>query len=413
MAERVFARSICALVIALALCGCSAHERATSISSKPEPKQAKDTVEISPIAPTLRSASGQLRVSLDAVMEFQSGKPDFACDGVLGVAPTLDVKPGDTIRIALHNRLPPTNFTANAINIHFHGFDVSPDAPADDVVSTLAMPGQTLHYVLHVPRSQQPGLYWYHPHSHGEAYWQVASGMSGAIVVEPAIGRKQPDALLILRDVQDRPSILGVPWYARRRVSDTEISLARKLGVDKYQPVDPDDAGLGGTCSAEHGMHVTVEGTNDAGVLTIARGEQTLVRVLNASAGRTFDLRIADERLGLVEMDGYAIRAFPGNPQISWVDHIVLPPAGRAAFFVAGQQSEALLRSACYDSGPAGDRDPAVVLAKLEPVSASSDAAGASDGAAVRIDGRRSAGNGRRSSDRRLLGGRQGLLHQR
>jgi FtsP/CotA-like multicopper oxidase with cupredoxin domain len=30
-------------------------------------------------------------------------------------------------------------------NLHFHGLHVSPDAPQDDVISMMAMPGQSLH----------------------------------------------------------------------------------------------------------------------------------------------------------------------------------------------------------------------------------------------------------------------------
>ena len=71
------------------------------------------------------------------------------------------------------------------MNLHFHGLGVSPLRPGDDVLSVLAMPGQHLHYVVHVPKNQEPGLYWYHPHVHGVTSFQVgASGMSGALVVE-------------------------------------------------------------------------------------------------------------------------------------------------------------------------------------------------------------------------------------
>ena len=74
---------------------------------------------------------------------------------------------------------------ADDMNLHFHGFGSSPKKPGDDVLTTLAQPGQTLHYVVHVPANQEPGLYWYHPHVHGETSFQVGeSGMSGAIVVE-------------------------------------------------------------------------------------------------------------------------------------------------------------------------------------------------------------------------------------
>ena len=68
----------------------------------------------------------------------------------------------------------------NMTNLHFHGLHVSPNSPQDDVISMLAMPGESLHYVVDISRNQPPGLYWYHTHPHGESYKQALDGMSGA-----------------------------------------------------------------------------------------------------------------------------------------------------------------------------------------------------------------------------------------
>jgi suppressor of ftsI len=49
----------------------------------------------------------------------------------------------------------------------------SPDAPQDDVLSMMAMPGQSLRNVVDIPLDQPPpGLYWYHTHPDGESYQQ-------------------------------------------------------------------------------------------------------------------------------------------------------------------------------------------------------------------------------------------------
>jgi FtsP/CotA-like multicopper oxidase with cupredoxin domain len=66
------------------------------------------------------------------------------------------------------------------------------------------MPGQTLNYVVHIPQSQEPGLYWYHTHPHGESERQVLDGMSGAIIVEgmelyASMVRGLPERIFILR----------------------------------------------------------------------------------------------------------------------------------------------------------------------------------------------------------------------
>ena len=68
----------------------------------------------------------------------------------------------------------------NMTNLHFHGLHVSPRAPGDDVLTMMAMPGESLHYTVDIPADQPPGLYWYHTHPHGESYQQDLDGMSGA-----------------------------------------------------------------------------------------------------------------------------------------------------------------------------------------------------------------------------------------
>ena len=93
----------------------------------------------------------------------------------------------------------------NMTNLHFHGLHVSPDAPQDDVITMMAMPGQLLHYIVNIPLDQPPGLYWYHTHPHGESYQQDLDGMSGAIVID-GMERYVPEVqhlrerILVLRD---------------------------------------------------------------------------------------------------------------------------------------------------------------------------------------------------------------------
>ena len=94
-------------------------------------------------------------------------------------------------------------------NLHFHGLHVSPDSPQDDVITMMAMPGQSLHYVVNIPLDQPPGLYWYHTHPHGESYQQDLDGMSGAIVIDgieryvPEL-RRMREQILVLRDQSNR-----------------------------------------------------------------------------------------------------------------------------------------------------------------------------------------------------------------
>jgi FtsP/CotA-like multicopper oxidase with cupredoxin domain len=202
-------------------------------------------------------------------------------------------------------------------------------------------------------------MYWYHPHVHGETYWQITSGMAGAIIVEglrervPSLAAMR-DRIIVVRDVQETPNILAIPWYAR------------KMTPRSYTLDADDNLGPNRPCLPEVGLHLNVNGSEQPAI-DIEPGEQQLFRVLNASASRVLDLAIDNERLGIVAIDGYPVGAYPQNPAVVWADHIVVPPAGRAEFIATGQSGPTLLRSRCYDSGSGGDRDPQAVLAILAP----------------------------------------------
>jgi FtsP/CotA-like multicopper oxidase with cupredoxin domain len=107
--------------------------------------------------------------------------------------PTLRVQPGDTMRIKLVNDLPPDRDELpaqlnhphhfNTTNFHFHGSHVSPQSISDNVLREM-LPGQSYDIEIALPSDHTRGSYWYHPHHHGSADVQVASGMAGMIVVD-------------------------------------------------------------------------------------------------------------------------------------------------------------------------------------------------------------------------------------
>ena len=141
-----------------------------------------------PEPPQVRTKNLVVSLTLDAVNE--NGRDAFAFDGA-SVAPVIRASPGDVLRIRYINDLPAKSPETCAVNpcmdmtnLHFHGLTVSPNAPQDDVLGMLALPGQALHYSVQIPRDHPPGLFWYHTHPHGESHRQVLDGMSGAIVIE-------------------------------------------------------------------------------------------------------------------------------------------------------------------------------------------------------------------------------------
>jgi FtsP/CotA-like multicopper oxidase with cupredoxin domain len=121
--------------------------------------------------------------------------------------PTLMVNAGDTLRILLNNSLPPNppikpsnpDYLGypNNTNMHTHGLHVypgiiNPSLPlyGDYVVDGLGQgvaPGESRQYQYQIPSNHPAGPFWYHPHLHGATAMQVASFMSGALMVRGAI----------------------------------------------------------------------------------------------------------------------------------------------------------------------------------------------------------------------------------
>jgi Multicopper oxidase len=116
----------------------------------------------------------------------------------------MDVVPG--------NQPLPTGRT----NLHMHGFAVPPVAPQDEVMMGCADPPagtgacgqQEITYRYQIPSDMPAGLYWYHPHVHGEVQAQMLAGLTGAIVVEGPDDEARndagiPDRVFIVRQRQD------------------------------------------------------------------------------------------------------------------------------------------------------------------------------------------------------------------
>lgn len=300
--------------------------------------------------PVVHAVHGVATVELIAKIDPATGLPTFQYAGMKGVIPTIRVKPGDTIVVDVSNLLPPSAGMQSDMNLHFHGLVVSPNPPADNVLATLAMPGGTLHYVVPIPRTQDAGLYWYHPHVHGETNYQVGdAGMSGAIVVG---GLEQH-----LRGLAAMTQRLMI---VREVVSSAARSMTSMRGHDTDTNNHP--------CGPDAGYTTTVNGAVEP-TIAIAPGERQFFRLVNATGHKNLDLSVDDGTMELVAVDGFALDAYAGTAPTQLVTHLVVPPAGRAEFVVTGPRSgSAEFRTLCYNSGPTGDPDPMVVLAHLRNV---------------------------------------------
>ena len=309
--------------------------------------------DVFPHVPEVRSTNGVARVDLDVILDPVSGYPAFSWNARLGVAPTIRVHAGDTIAMTVHDDMRPFDGRPNDVNVHFHGLIVSPAAPGDDAMR-LARPGESISYRVHIPRDHEPGLYWYHPHAHGETYYDVTNGMSGAIVVEgierhlPALASMR-ERVIVLRDVPTGPGFV-----------EDDMPMTGTAGPSRRARIM--HAHAGPACRPENGLQPTLNRQADAHI-GIRPGERQFFRVVNASAARYYDLSVDDARLQIVELDGIPLDVYPGAPAVRDVSHVLVPPAGRAEFVVTAPRHPAVLRSACVDTGRLGDADPPAVLA--------------------------------------------------
>jgi suppressor of ftsI len=346
---------------------CSSHApqtaspAATSAPTQTAPAQVQT-------APEVRARNGIASLMLQAVIDPKTNAPAFRYEGHTGVAPTIRVQPGDAIHVVVYDRMPAGQVSPNLVNLHFHGLTVSPNPPADDAMRA-ASPGQSIAYDVRIARTQPPGLYWYHPHVHGSTYWQITSGMSGALIVEgmqshlPALAHMR-ERILVLRNEQTEADIDGIPIVARpAALRDYVLAGRRRAG--RLTAIDDDDA-AGLPCAPLDGMQTTVDDSSTA-TFGIDPGERQFFRVVNASAGRYYDLHVDGENLQLVAIDGTPLDAAPGAPAVRRVSHYVLAPAARVEFVITGLARPTVLRSNCFTAGDAGDRDPPVTLAALRP----------------------------------------------
>jgi FtsP/CotA-like multicopper oxidase with cupredoxin domain len=309
--------------------------------------------------PEVDSVNGVATVNLIAKFDANS-RPAFYWQGQ-EVAPTIRVHPGDTIQLSFQNSLPEycdVGVVSNA-NLHFHGLSSSPNAPGDDVIDTNAAPGAAVNYTVAINPDQPPGMYWYHPHAHGLASWEVGNGMAGVIIVE-GIGNAVPQTV----GLRERVIVLGdVPNSSTFEAGET--SVLRRTSAARRGTQDSDEPNGGNACAPETDATPMINGSTMAAI-GIKPGETELLRVLNASGHRHFDLSVDGQQLQLVAQDGVPINTYPGAPATLAVSDVVIPPAGRAEFLVTGGMAPEALISKCYQSGPAGDTNPEVALGVLE-----------------------------------------------
>lgn len=275
--------------------------------------------------PELASRNGVLQTTLKVQMKRTQvgGRPvTVRTYNSLQFPPTLRVRPGDTIRLKLVNAID------QMTNLHYHGFNVSPRGNSDNIFLHVR-PGTSFDYQVIIPRDHPTGMFWYHSHAHNLSEFQVMSGMSGAIIVEGLL-----DSIPELRDVRER------------------VILLKDIQIDSDSTVPDDIDSNAGTTRLINGQV--------APTIAIRPGETQLWRIGNVGADIFYRLKLDGHTLYEVARDGNR------HNRIIQRDEIVLPPSARVEVLVQGGEPGVYqFRTLGYDTGPAGDQYPEVVLGTL------------------------------------------------
>jgi FtsP/CotA-like multicopper oxidase with cupredoxin domain len=305
------------------LAACGRGDRSSSVPTAPDNSDqgAQRSAFLEP--DELRSVGGRLQVSLTAAAAtFPNAVSGALAYNGAPIGPTLRLRPGDRLTVELTNRLDV------ATNLHTHGLGVSPTSPADDVFARVA-PSETRRYDYQLPTDHPSGLFWYHPHQHGDVARQVGAGLVGAVIVDDEI-----DELSELSSARERLWVLNDPSAADQTPT----------GMDQMH--------------GRAGRKILVNGVSQPNLdATVGQAERW--RIVNASASRMMPFAVDGLPLNLIATDGGRLDA-PIE-----VNGLVLAPGERAEVLVI-PTSEPAARTVSGD-GPLVT----VVVADPHPSSAS------------------------------------------
>ena len=227
------------------------------------------------------SADGLLDVDFDARPVPSAGLGKLAYNGMIP-GPTLRFRAGDTVRLKLTN-----NLEGPMTNMHVHGLHVSPEGNSDNIFQMVEN-GESFQYEYQIPENHPAGIYWYHPHHHGDAQAQVNGGLAGAIVIGGAFD-----------EVEGSRHCRSASSCCRGRAQSTASWTTPSTGV-----VNP--------------------------AVAMRPGQTQRWRLLNASANAYFNLALDGHTLHQIATDGNPL------PAAQSLDQILIGPGERVEVLIQG-----------------------------------------------------------------------------
>lgn len=277
---------------------------------------------------------GQVSVEVD-------GKVSRAI-GINGTVPgpLIRLKEGQRVRLRVQNTLDEDS------SIHWHGLLVPFEMDGVPGVSFPGiMPRSTFDYEFDLTHA---GTYWYHSHS---AY-QEEDGVYGPIVIDPA----GPDPVaydrehvLVLSDhsplagatIYRKLKQMGGPYFNRQRMTLSGLMAGKDLTAQErweWAQMRMDAADIADVTGSTYAFTINGFGPYDNWTGLFTPGERVRLRVINASAQSTFNIRIPGLPMTVVQADGLNVRPVTVHEfQIGTAEtyDVVVTPEDRAYSFVS------------------------------------------------------------------------------
>jgi FtsP/CotA-like multicopper oxidase with cupredoxin domain len=253
--------------------------------------------------------------------------------------PTLLLKPGDVLRIKLVNDMPPNRDPTpidhslphqfNNTNFHSHGLHVSPSGISDNVMRIME-PGQSYDIEIAIPSDHIPGTNWYHPHAHGSADVQLASGAVGALIIGG--------------DFSDVPEIAT----AKERLLVLTEAVFDSFGmVEDFGTLFPETAA----------RFIAVNGVREP-TITMRPGEVQRWRILHAGWQDDIFMELEGHALNAIARDGVPLSrmglSVPRRPEqpTDYPNAMLMVPGQRIDVLVqAGTPGSYMFRAVPYNQG--------------------------------------------------------------
>ncbi|WP_136161320.1 copper resistance system multicopper oxidase [Sphingomonas flavalba] len=270
------------------------------------------------------------------------GKPRHAI-GLNGTVPgpLLRLREGQAVRLHVENALDEDS------SIHWHGLLL----PAHmDGVPGVSFPGiaprSTFVYEFPV---RQAGTYWYHSHSG----LQEQMGHYGPIVIDPAGAdpiRSDREHVVVLSDhsplhphaIFRRLKLQGGYFNRQKQTLADQLRGEGQSAAERFawgaMRMDPTD--ISDVTGAAYTYLVNGHGPADNWTALFTPGERVRLRLVNASAMTTFNLRIPGLAMTVVQADGQDVRPVTVDElQIAIAEtyDVIVTPAEDRAYTLVGE----------------------------------------------------------------------------